>query len=193
MSGPKKEESELKIPEVRMLENNAIQTRFTWGVVFVALVTVLVGLLTMIKPYTSKNPLFNYTISSIYVVFAIVMGYTFYAICRTSWIIDKLIKEQEYKNKAIKDFLETNWKVSYSVLFSEEKKENEKVIIYFKEKTVIFLSIVVIGASVLPLLFKLDFEVVVSGLIVLIVLIIGALAFGIIMRMLTKKTKKTSQ
>jgi hypothetical protein len=148
----KQEKPRLVFKEVRRLEDSATQARFTWAVLFVPLVTVLVGLLDMIEPWNSEaNPLFNGTISVVYFVLTIGMSYTFYAICHTSFIIDKLIRENE--TKAIQDFLKDYWNRRYSVIFCVNKEN----IVEFRTKTVIFLSVIALVASVLLLSFKLRF------------------------------------
>lgn len=141
--------------EVRRLEDNASQTRFTWAVIFVALVTVLVGLLTMIEPHNlTDKPFFNGTISFMYFALTIGMSYTFYAMCHTSFLIDKLINEKE--SEATQEFVKKYWHPKYSIIFSKEKVlEDGKTEIKFKEGIVISLCIVVIVVSLLPLLFKL--------------------------------------
>jgi hypothetical protein len=121
--------SELESDEARRLEDSATQTRFTWAVIFVALVTVLVGLLAMIKPYNSTdNPSFNYAITIEYFVLTIGMSYTFYAMCRTTFILDLLM--DKYEEPAVKSFLETHWKVFYNSLIC--KKENNEIV--FRKK-----------------------------------------------------------
>jgi len=115
--------------DVRWLGDSATQTRFTWAVIFVALVTVLVGLLAMIEPYNSTdNPLLNGTISIIYFGLTIGMSYTFYGMCRTTFIIDLLI--DKYEKPAVKSFLETHWKVFYNSLIC--KKEKNEIV--FRKK-----------------------------------------------------------
>jgi cobalamin biosynthesis protein CobD/CbiB len=155
----KGKQEELKLEkgskEVRRLLDSAAQTRFTWAVIFVALVTVLIGLLTMIQPYTSKiNPSFNCAISIVYFFSTMGIPYIFYATCQTSFIIDKLTSE--YEKESIKEFVKQYWKAHYKFLF--RKKENGKIV--FTEKTVISLSILLGVISLLPLLFKLEFGVV---------------------------------
>ena len=148
------EKAEIELEEARIIGSSAAQVRFTWAVIFVAFVTVLVGLLVMIEPISSTtNPLFNYTISIMYLALIVGMSYTFFAICHTSFIIDKLIEEHE--TKAVKDFLKEYWNPSYVSLFSIRKKKEQKTIVEFKRKTVFISSILVGILAALPLLFKL--------------------------------------
>jgi uncharacterized membrane protein len=153
MSGePKK--SELGDKEARRLADSATQTRFTWAVIFIALVTVLVGLLSIIEPFDStKNPFFNDAISIIYGVLTFFTSYTFYAICHTSFILSKMIIEHE--PKAIQDFLEEYWNPRYSKLIFVTKEKEQHKVVEFRTKTVLFFSMLVIIVSVLPVLLKL--------------------------------------
>jgi len=146
--------SELSRDDIKLLEDSAIHTRFNWAILFFTLATLLVGLLAMIEPYNSTSKsLFNIVISIIYFVLTIGLSYAFYAICQTSFIIDKLIVEHE--SEAVQIFLRTYWRRKYTKLFCTIKEKDAKKVVEFRTKTVIFLSIIVIVISVLPLLFKL--------------------------------------
>ena len=93
-TGPHPEEKRELLPdEVTALKETATQTRFTWAVLLLTFVTILVGLLSLARPYSTfglAEFIFITLLTFTYCILTIATCYSFYALCRTTYIIEAL-------------------------------------------------------------------------------------------------------
>jgi len=124
--------------DAKKLADNAMHTRFTWAVIFLALIAGLAGLLPMMKPYESDWSLpFNIVLLIVYSTLTGFLSYSFYAICYTSFLLECLI--DIFEKRSVKDFLKKYWSPSYLGFF-RTKRNNE---VKFRRNAVIAGSVVV--------------------------------------------------
>jgi hypothetical protein len=120
----------LTAEERKNIKEAATQTRFTWAVLLLTFVTVQIGLLALAHPYPSydaeKTFLAVLTISYFFVTFA--TCYSFYALCRTTYLLDIITRYQW--SEGSQNFLETEWGVFYIGLVRRNGKfDKTKVIV----------------------------------------------------------------
>lgn len=128
-------QKKLNPEEAEKLAKNATQTKFTWAVVFLAFIAGLVGLLSVVKPYELNSYWWGFSIVAfiVYSILALGLSYSFYALWRTSAIIEEL--RPLYESDAAKGFVTENWSVFYLRLFLTKDLK-------FAKSTVIFLTVI---------------------------------------------------
>lgn len=129
------QKEKLKPEEAEKLANNATQTKFTWAVIFLAFIAGLVGLLPMAKPYEESSYWWGFSIVlfTAYSILTLGLSYSFYALWRTSAIIEEL--RSIYESAAIQNYATKNWSVFYLRLILTKDYR-------FAKRTVIFLAII---------------------------------------------------
>jgi hypothetical protein len=114
--------------ERKAIKEAASQTRFTWVVLLLTFATVLVGLLSLAKPISGclAEEIFSSALIVIYFFLSVGVAYSFYAICRTTYIIDILTRYQW--SKAVEDFLTSQWGVFYTGFVKKDGKFRKRYV-----------------------------------------------------------------
>ena len=141
----------LTFEEAKMLKEAATQTRFTWVVLLLTFITALIGLLALTKTFEGNwwTALFIAFLILAYFCLTVGLGYSFYALCRTTFIIDLLGKFKQ--SDAVNNFLDAYWKVEYTKFII--KKDGE--IKTFRERIVKVLAVVICILSIILLITRL--------------------------------------
>jgi hypothetical protein len=118
----KEESIENRLNKLTMAEKKAVkesltQTRFTWAVLLLTFVTILIGLLTLTGTSpTEKEVSFLVVLSIAYFAASFAACYSLYGLCRTTYLLHTTTRHK--LSKGMQDFLEKDWGVFYASLVS---------------------------------------------------------------------------